>query len=107
MSARETPFTTIESAYEFLTLMTAAIHETRRDIEAESARAGDAPRRREAFQLVAYKLEKLDQHVARSRVLLNDLRTLRRLLYAERVGATPATRPDKTSARRPRRHEGT
>jgi hypothetical protein len=50
-----------------------------------------AVRRRQAFQLVAYKLEQLRRHVATSHSLLSDLRTLRRILQAE--GAmTPATR---------------
>ena len=41
-------------------------------------------RRREAFQLVAYKLEQLHLHLATSRRLLNDLRALRRMLHGER-----------------------
>lgn len=101
MSTRETPFTTIESAYEFLTLMTEAMHDTRRDVEAESARASATPRRREAFQLVIYKLDKLEHHVARGRSLLNDLRTLRRLLYGERAQARP-TSTHKAHAHGPR-----
>jgi hypothetical protein len=35
--------------------------------------------------LVSFKLEKLEQQVKNSRRLLNDLRTLRRLLLDERV----------------------
>jgi hypothetical protein len=103
MNARETPFTTIESAYEFLTLMTEAMHDTRRDIEAEVLRAGAAPRRREAFQLVAYKLDKLAYHVSRSRTLLNDLRTLRRLLYGERAHTNPSPAVPRKAPARARR----
>jgi hypothetical protein len=44
-----------------------------------------AERRREAFQLVAYKLERLRVHVATTRRLLNDLRNLRLMLDGERV----------------------
>jgi hypothetical protein len=38
----------------------------------------------EAIQLVAYKLDRLAWHIDGSRRILNDLRTLRRLLLGER-----------------------
>ena len=38
----------------------------------------------QALQLVAYKLASLGSHMATSRTILNDLRTLRRLLLEER-----------------------
>jgi hypothetical protein len=41
----------------------------------------------EAVRLALYKLEKLEQHIKASRRLLNDLRTLRRLLFEERSDA--------------------
>ena len=44
----------------------------------------------EALQLVAWKLERLETHLAASRHLLNDLRRLRRLLLGEEV---PTARP--------------
>ena len=44
---------------------------------------GDA-RRERALRLVSYKLSQLGQHLATSGRLLNDLRTLRRLLQDER-----------------------
>ena len=46
--------------------------------------ATQADRRKEALLLVSYNLAKLNLHITTSRRILNDLRTLRRLLLAER-----------------------
>jgi hypothetical protein len=88
----ETPFDSIESAQEYLTLLSEVIAETRLEVEADFALLADAAetRRRDAMQLVGYKLERLESHVAVSRRLLNDLRLLRRLLLAERQGSEAA-----------------
>jgi hypothetical protein len=48
------------------------------------AKSERAERRLEALQLVTYKLEQLSRHIDTSQRLLNDLRTLRRLLLGER-----------------------
>ena len=63
------------------------------DVEAEIALAtGEhADRRQEALRLVSYNLAKLSMHMTASRRILNDLRTLRRLLLGER-GAVVADR---------------
>jgi hypothetical protein len=55
-------------------------------VEAEIALAEreSAERRKEALLLVNYSLAKLNMHITASRRLLNNLRTLRRLLLAER-----------------------
>ncbi|MGB7761070.1 MAG: hypothetical protein WBL61_14645, partial [Bryobacteraceae bacterium] len=55
-------------------------------VEAEIALAEreSAERRKEALLLVSYSLAKLNLHITASRRLLNTLRTLRRLLLAER-----------------------
>ena len=79
----ETPFENIESAQQFLELLGEAIEEARRDVEAEIARE-QPERRQQALQLVSYNLAKLSLHMGTSRRILNDLRTLRRLLYQER-----------------------
>lgn len=81
-----TPFDTIESAQDYVDLLLEAIEETRRDVGAEirlSAGPG-GERRAQALQLVALNLNKLSSHVTKSRRVLNDLRTLRRLLLEER-----------------------
>jgi hypothetical protein len=55
-----------------------------------AALAGGAERRVDALRLAAYKLSLLRSHFVASRRLLNDLRTLRRLLLQEREpGASP------------------
>lgn len=89
----ETPFDSIEGSHEYVDLLAEAIEEARRDVEAEIALAiqDGAERRRDALQLVAYNLAKLGLHITTSRRILNDLRTLRRLLLAERqAGAETA-----------------
>lgn len=83
----ETPFDSIEGALEYVSLLVESVKEAREDIAAElvEARAEpEAQRRADALQLVAYKLERLAEHARSSRRLLNDLRTLRRLLLDER-----------------------
>ena len=82
----ETPFDSIEDSQEYVALLAEAIGEARSEVEADIAvaAADGAERRRDALQLVSYNLSKLDQHITTSRRILNDLRTLRRLLLAER-----------------------
>jgi hypothetical protein len=82
-----TPFDTIESAQEYIDLLLQAIDETRRDVGSEIRMSAgpERERRAEALQLVALNLNKLSCHVAKSRHILNDLRTLRRLLLEERM----------------------
>jgi len=67
-------------------LLAEAVNEARRDVEADiaSAEREGADRRKEALLLVSYNLAKLNLHITSSRRILNDLRTLRRLLLAER-----------------------
>ncbi len=82
----ETPFDNIESSHEYVALLAEALDEARREVEAEIALAEreSAERRKEALLLVSYSLAKLNLHITASRRLLNNLRTLRRLLLAER-----------------------
>ncbi len=84
----ETPFDSIEGSQEYVSLLADAIEEARQDVEADIsvAMAEGAERRKEALQLVSYNLAKLTLHITTSRRILNDLRTLRRLLLAERQG---------------------
>jgi hypothetical protein len=90
---RKSPFGSIESAYEFMSLLREALDEAYREIltDTETAqRAAGAERRVQALRLVDLKLNRLRQHVLASLVLLNDLRTLRRLLLGERGEEQPA-----------------
>ena len=82
----ETPFDNIEGSHEYVRMLAEAVNEARRDVEEEVAAAEHdrADRRKEALLLVSYNLAKLNLHITSSRRILNDLRSLRRLLLAER-----------------------
>ncbi len=88
----ETPFDNIESALEYLHHLLDATNEARTQIETEILRAAspELARRKQALQLVYHKLDKLSSHTAASRRILNDLRTLRRLLLEERKTPNPS-----------------
>jgi hypothetical protein len=83
----ETPFDNIESSHEYVAMLTEAIAEAKREVDEEialSVKDEGAQRRKEALQIVAYNLAKLECHIRTSGRILNDLRSLRRLLLAER-----------------------
>ena len=83
----ETPFDNIESSHEYVTLLAEAIEVTLAEVEADIAlaKADEAGRRVEALQLVHFKLSRLASNMTSSRRILNDLRSLRRLLLEERT----------------------
>ena len=84
----ETPFDNIESSHEYVTLLAEAVEAAIGEVEADLALAasdGADKRRLEALQLVLFNLSKLRGHMSSSRRILNDLRTLRRLLLRERT----------------------
>jgi hypothetical protein len=87
----DTTFGSIEGAAEYLSLLLDSVNEARADLEAETALSSTPgmERRREAIQLATYKLSQLKQHLTTSHRLLNDLRTIRRLLFAERQQTAP------------------
>lgn len=82
----ETPFDNIENSHEYVSMLAEAIGIALAEVEAdiELARTDDADRRLQALQLVAFKLQKLEAHMTTGRRILNDLRSLRRLLLEER-----------------------
>ncbi len=83
------PFQTIESAHEFVDLLAESIDEAMCEVQeylAAAEAAGD-PRRVEALKLTLFKMQSLGQNMHKSRRLLIDLRSLRRLLFAERGAA--------------------
>ncbi len=88
----ETPFDSIEGSYEYVDMLAEAIEEARREVEAEVALAEqeNAERRKQGLLLVSYNLAKLETHMTTSRRILNDLRTLRRVLLSERQSAKTA-----------------
>jgi hypothetical protein len=82
----ETPFDNIESSHEYVSLLAAAVEEAIAEVKADIAlaNADGASRRVEALQLVHFNLTRLNSNMGSSRRILNDLRTLRRLLLDER-----------------------
>jgi hypothetical protein len=82
----ETPFDSIEGSHEYVAMLAEAVDEARRDVESDIAAAESegADRRKEALLLISYNLAKLNLHITTSRRILNDLRSLRRLLLSER-----------------------
>lgn len=86
---RDSPFETLESAHGFVGLLREAVDDAYGSILDEIALAQEtegAERRLDALRLVDHKLNCLRQNVLASLLLLNDLRTLRRLLRGERQG---------------------
>jgi hypothetical protein len=83
----ETPFDSIESSHQYIAMLAETITEVLGEVEADmkQAQSDNATRRKEALQLVAFNLNKLSGHITSSRRILNDLRTLRRLLLEERT----------------------
>jgi hypothetical protein len=96
--SRELPFDSIESAHEFVGLLANAVLQSKRDIDTDVQREMglNFRRRLEALQIVGYKLEALESHLTKSRRILNDLRSLRRLLFDERASGALAVRPTST-----------
>jgi hypothetical protein len=80
------PFESIESAHEFIVLLEESIQEAVKDVQGhlEAANAEGDERQARALNLALYKLNQLSVHMHKSRRMLNDLRTIRRLLFAER-----------------------
>ncbi|MGH9521226.1 MAG: hypothetical protein ACRD3E_01700 [Terriglobales bacterium] len=87
MNQPSTPFDTIESAHEFFELLSATIADAKQEVTSDVKRERtDGDRRRlEALRVAVYNLERLEYHLTRSKRILNDLRTLRRLLLQERL----------------------
>jgi hypothetical protein len=96
-----TPFDSIEGAQEYLALLREAVEEAKQTAGSDIATEAKAKssRRLDALRLVWFKLEKLDLHVKASYRLLNDLRTLRRLLLEERSGSATGLQKQLASER--------
>src|SRR2546427_5165303 len=92
MTHQRTPFDSIEGSLEYVGLLREAVQEAKDSVGEEAARAGSegAVRRLEALRLVTYKLDRLGGHVDATHRLLQDLRTLRRLLRGGRQSVDEA-----------------
>ena len=84
-------FASIEASHAYVARLLQVVEETATAVgEDLRAAQGAGGRRREALQLVAYKLEQLRVHLAVSRRRLGDLRTLRLILDGGDPGASTA-----------------
>jgi hypothetical protein len=90
-----TPFDSIESAHEFVALLAETVRQAKQDVEADVQReaSSGSPRHLDALRTALYSMEKLEQHMNKSRRILNDLRSLRRLLFEERTVKPQASAP--------------
>jgi hypothetical protein len=85
----EKPFSSIESAIDFMQVLAETILEARSELYREHQLAvnGGLERRARGTALALYKLKTLNCHVHQSRRALNDLRMLRRLILNEGLTA--------------------
>jgi len=81
------PFDSIESAHEFVALLQTSMDEAVRDVQRllEAASTNQDERRAQALSLALYKINQLSVHMQKSRRILNDLRSIRILLFQERA----------------------
>lgn len=80
----EHQFETLESAQDFVKLLAETVTEAKHELESDVQRESLPSRRLDALRIALYNLNKLELHVTQTSRLLNDLRTLRRLLFEER-----------------------
>ena len=97
------PFDSIESAHDFVSLLSEVVTQAKKEIETDVQReiGSNVPRRLDAFRVALYSLERLEGHMVRSCRILNDLRSLRRLLFEERTNGmakAASTQPRKSEA---------
>ena len=83
----EQPFSSIESAIEFMHVLADTILEVQKELDTghRLAISEGQDRRARGIALAQYKLKSLNANVYRSRRALNDLRMLRRLILDERA----------------------
>ncbi len=82
-----TPFDSIESAHDFMTLLAETVLDAVKDLHRDhqiALRDGEL-RRAQAIELAIFKAKTLSCYVHKSRRTLNDLRTIRRLILNERA----------------------
>jgi len=82
-------FDSIESAQDFMKILADEVLDSMKELSGDrhSAIEDDETRRAQAIGLAIYKLKILNCHILKSRIILNDLRTLRRLILNERLPA--------------------
>jgi hypothetical protein len=97
------PFESIESAHDFVALLADTVIEAKKEIDADIQKelGSKLPRREEALRLVSYSLEKPVLHMKKSCRILNDLRSLRRLLVTESAAPAPVKQHKPAATVRP------
>jgi hypothetical protein len=80
----EEQFDSLESAHDFVALLAETAVEAARELTTDIEREAIPSRRLDVLQIALCNLQKLELHVNRTSRILNDLRTLRRLLFEER-----------------------
>lgn len=98
----EHQFETLESARDFVKLLAESVSEAKHDLECDVRRESFPSRRLDALRIALYNLSKLEIHVNQTSRLLNDLRSLRRLLFEERRETSPVASPGPACSRYPR-----
>ncbi len=83
------PFDSIESAQDFMGVLGETVLDVMKDLsrEYQIAVQDGEQRRAQAIALAQFKLKMLECYVQKSRIALNDLRTIRRLILNERQPA--------------------
>jgi len=83
----ERPFGTIENAQEYMRMLADAVLEAKCDLETQTGQETipSSSREIEALRVALFSLNKLDHHIRVSLRVLNDLRSLRRLMLQERT----------------------
>ena len=79
-------FDSVESAQDFMKVLADTILDAMKELHSDHLAAVEEGelRRAQALQLATFKLKTLSCHVHKSRIILNDLRTVRRLILNER-----------------------
>ncbi len=79
-------FDSIESAQDFMKVLADTVLDAMKELnqDQQAALQEGQPRRAQAIELAIFKLKTLGCHVHKSRIILNDLRTVRRLILNER-----------------------
>jgi hypothetical protein len=83
----DTLFDTVDSARDYISLLTEVVIEVKNDLESDLANPDNSPfpRKLDALRLAAYNLERLQLHLNASKRILNTLRSIQRLLFQERL----------------------
>ncbi len=97
------PFDSIESAQHFVIALAEKVLESKQEVELDLNRetTSGPSRRSDALRLAVENLHDLDFCLGQSRRILNDLRSLRRLMLDERSGHATTSKPTVITVEKP------